>query len=94
MSDHNVSRRRALEAAGAILAGTVAEANLAASQTSAVQRNTADVALVRLTPRAELINTLEYEEEAKKKLAPATYALIAGGDRAPDERVLEVLAPG
>jgi isopentenyl diphosphate isomerase/L-lactate dehydrogenase-like FMN-dependent dehydrogenase len=38
-------------------------------------------------PRDELVNLLEFEEEAKKVLPPATFALIAGGDRALFERV-------
>ena len=42
---------------------------------------------LRLTPREELVNVLEFEEEAKKKPPPATFALIAGGDRALFDRV-------
>ena len=38
-------------------------------------------------PREELVNLLEFEEEAKKKLPPATFALIAGGDRALFDRI-------
>ena len=37
--------------------------------------------------RAELVNTLEYEEQARLKLAPAVYALIAGGDRSGFDRI-------
>ena len=33
---------------------------------------------MRLVPRAELVNTLEYEQQAKLKLAPAVYSLVAG----------------
>ena len=40
-----------------------------------------------VAPRAELVNTLEYEEQAKLKLAPAVYSLIAGGDRAAFDRI-------
>ena len=42
---------------------------------------------MRLAPREELVNILEFEEEAKKKLQPATFALIAGGDRALFDRI-------
>jgi len=66
MSDHNVSRRRALETAGAILAGTVADAKLAGGQASMAQRPVA--------PRIELVNTLEYEEEAELHEAGAVIA--------------------
>ena len=42
---------------------------------------------VRVAPREELVNILEFEEEAKKKLQPATFALVAGGDRALFDRI-------
>lgn len=42
---------------------------------------------VRLAPREDLVNTLEYEEEAKKILSPAVYSLIAGGDRTLFDRI-------
>ena len=42
---------------------------------------------VRVAPRDELVNILEFEEEAKKKLQPATFALVAGGDRALFDRI-------
>ena len=42
---------------------------------------------MRLAPRDELVNVLEFEDEAKKKLPPATFALIAGGDRALFDRI-------
>jgi 4-hydroxymandelate oxidase len=41
----------------------------------------------RLAPRAELVNTLEYEAQAKAALAPAAFARIAGGDRAAFDRI-------
>jgi 4-hydroxymandelate oxidase len=40
-----------------------------------------------VAPRAELVNTLEYEEQAKLKLAPAVFSLIAGGDRSGFDRI-------
>jgi 4-hydroxymandelate oxidase len=89
MSNKKLSRRQALGSVGAIVAGTIAGSKLASGQTPAppaAQRPAADAA-PRLAPRDELVNVLEYEEEAKKKLAPATYALIAGGDRAMFDRI-------
>ena len=40
----------------------------------------------RLAPREQLVNVLEYEEQAKAALAADVYALIAGGDRSADSR--------
>lgn len=91
MSDKKLSRRQALGTVGAIVAGTVAGSKLANGQTPAAapaaQRAPGDAASPRLAPRDELVNVLEYEDEAKKKLAPAVYALIAGGDRAMFDRI-------
>jgi 4-hydroxymandelate oxidase len=42
---------------------------------------------VRLVPRADLVNVLEYEVQAKRKLTPAVHALIAGGDRTAFDRI-------
>lgn len=95
MSDNKFSRRQALESVGAIVAGTVAGSAMASGQAPPT-RPPLDLAAPRLAPRDELVNTLEYEEEAKKKLAPATYALIAGGDRAMMDRITlrpRMLAP-
>jgi 4-hydroxymandelate oxidase len=41
----------------------------------------------RPAPRQELVNVLEYEEQAKTILAAGVYALIAGGDRAAFDRI-------
>jgi 4-hydroxymandelate oxidase len=84
------SRRRALGSVGAIVAGTVAGSKIASGQSPAAPRERApwDPPLpVRLAPREELVNLLEFEEEAKKQLQPATFALIAGGDRALFDRI-------
>jgi 4-hydroxymandelate oxidase len=86
MSDHKLSRRQALESVGAIVAGTVAGSAMAKGQAPAA-RPAVEAAVPRLAPREDLVNILEYEEEAKKKLAPATYALVAGGDRAMMDRI-------
>ncbi len=85
MSD-KFSRRQALESVGAIVAGTVAGSAMANGQAPA-GRASLDTTSPRLAPRDELVNILEFEEEAKKKLAPATYAFIAGGDRALMDRI-------
>ena len=87
MSDKTFSRRQALGTVGAIVAGTVAGSKLASGQTPAALRTAADAAAARVAPRDELVNVLEYEDEAKKKLTAATYALIAGGDRAMFDRI-------
>jgi 4-hydroxymandelate oxidase len=42
---------------------------------------------VRLAPREQLVNTLEYEEQAKRALAADVFASIAGGDRAAFDRI-------
>lgn len=95
MSD-KFSRRQALESVGAIVAGTVAGSAMAKGQSPAAPGAPLDLTTPRLAPRDELVNTLEFEEEAKKKLAPATFALIAGGDRALMDRITlrpRMLAP-
>lgn len=94
MSDRTVSRRQALGRVGAMVAGGVAGTTLASGQpaTPPVPPERA----VRLAPRDELVNTLELEEEARKKLAPATLALVAGGDRSLFDRITlrpRMLAP-
>ena len=90
MSDNKFSRREALGSVSAIVAGTVAGSTLSGEAPAAQQRERAPwepAVPVRLAPREELVNLLEYEEEAKKKLPPATFALIAGGDRALFDRI-------
>jgi isopentenyl diphosphate isomerase/L-lactate dehydrogenase-like FMN-dependent dehydrogenase len=91
MSDRKVSRRQALGSAGAIVAGTLAGSTLAAGEAPAAQRPERapwdPPTSPRIAPRDELVNLLEFEEEAKKVLQPATFALIAGGDRALFDRI-------
>lgn len=90
MSETKLSRRQALGGVGAIVAGTVAGSAIGGDSPAAQQRDRAPwepQQPVRLTPREELVNILEYEEEAKKKLQPATFSLIAGGDRALFDRI-------
>ena len=80
MTAHNLTRRRALGAAGAVLVGS----KIAPAPTAGVQPA---VERAGAAPRAELVNTLEYEEQAKLKLAPAVYSLVAGGDRSSFDRI-------
>ena len=90
MSDHKLSRRRALGSVGAIVAGTVVGGKIARGQSPAAPRERAPwdpPVSVQIAPRDELVNILEFEEEAKKKLQPATFAVIAGGDRALFDRI-------
>jgi 4-hydroxymandelate oxidase len=72
------------------VAGTVAGSKTASGQSPAAPRGRAPwepPLPVRVTPREELVNILEFEEEAKKKLQPAMFALVAGGDRALFDRI-------
>lgn len=88
MREHNLTRRQALGAAEAVVAGSVAGSNLAQGQMApAPGVRPTEPGPVRLAPRAELVNTTEYEEQAKLKLAPALYSLVAGGDRAAFDRI-------
>jgi isopentenyl diphosphate isomerase/L-lactate dehydrogenase-like FMN-dependent dehydrogenase len=91
MSDHKVSRRQALGSAGAIVAGTLAGSAIGSGQAPAAQRQERapwePPLTARVVPREELVNLLEFEEEAKKVLEPATFALVAGGDRALFDRI-------
>jgi len=41
----------------------------------------------RITPLAEFVNLLEFEAMARRKLDPAVFALIAGGDRSAFENM-------
>ena len=86
MNAHNLTRRGALGAAGAMVAGALGPSTPAPVSTPpAVERQEAQGAV--LAPRVELVNTLEYEEQAKRKLAPAIFAHIAGGERASFDRI-------
>jgi isopentenyl diphosphate isomerase/L-lactate dehydrogenase-like FMN-dependent dehydrogenase len=42
---------------------------------------------VGLVPRTDLVNVLEYEEQARRALEPGAFARVAGGDRAPFDRL-------
>ena len=83
MIAHNLTRRQALGAAGAMLAGS----QIAPGPTVPVPGGQPAAERVGVAPRVELVNTLEYEEQAKRTLAPAVYSLIAGGDRDGFDRI-------
>jgi 4-hydroxymandelate oxidase len=42
---------------------------------------------VRLVPRTDLVNVLQFEEQAKRALEPAAFARITGGDRSAFDRL-------
>jgi 4-hydroxymandelate oxidase len=71
-----------------MVAGSVAGSARSQGQTPPARTaRPAEAEPVRLAPRAELVNVLEYEQQAKLTLAPPAYALIAGGDRAAFDRM-------
>ncbi len=83
MTAHDLTRRQALGTAGAMLAGS----QIAPGPTVPVPGVQPAAERAGVPPRVELVNTLEYEEQAKRTLAPAVYSLIAGGDREGFERI-------
>ena len=80
MTAHNLTRRRALGTAAAALVGSKVAPGLTAGVQPGIER-------AGVAPRTELVNTLEYEQQAKLKLAPAVFSLIAGGDRGGFDRI-------
>ena len=83
MTAHDLTRRQALSAAGAMLAGS----QIAPGPTAPAPGVQPVAERAGVAPRAELVNTQEYEEQARLKLAPAVYSLIAGGDREGFDRI-------
>ena len=83
MTAHDLTRRQALSAAGAMLAGS----QIAPVPTAPAPGVQPVAERAGVAPRAELVNTQEYEEQARLKLAPAVYSLIAGGDREGFDRI-------
>lgn len=71
MSAMKLTRREALEAAGLLMAGS----------SVAQGRQLAADSPVRLPPRDELVNVLEFEDQAKRKLSKTAYSAIAGSER-------------
>jgi 4-hydroxymandelate oxidase len=58
-----------------------------ASSATLTRRQALTVTRRRIAPRDQLVNTLEFEEQAKLTLAPNVFASIAGSDRAAFERI-------
>jgi 4-hydroxymandelate oxidase len=85
MSDKTVSRRQALGRVGALVAGTMTGSTWANGQPASAQVTSERPP--RLAPRDELVNTLEFEDEARKKLSAPVFALVAGGERALFDRI-------
>src|ERR1700752_544065 len=79
MTVHHLTRRRAIGAAAVLVGSKVAPGSTASVQ-PAVEGAAA-------APRTELVNALEYEQQAKLKLAPAAFSLIAGSDRGSFDRI-------
>ena len=79
MKKINVTRRRALASFGSLMAASP----LAADHPPILIGEPPG----RIAPRADLVNVLEFENVAERKLAPDVFATIAGGDRAFFERI-------
>ena len=81
MSGRPINRRQALAGAGVLAAaGTPL---LRAQQAPRLKGE----APGRIAPHDELVNTLEFEAMAERKLSSAAYAAIAGSDRKPFDRI-------
>jgi 4-hydroxymandelate oxidase len=76
MSERTVSRRQTLGGLGSIIVDTMAGGQPPRAETG-----------VRLAPRDQLVNVLEYEEQAARVLAGDASAAIAGGDRSAFDRI-------
>jgi len=74
-----LTRRKAL----AGFSGLAAVAPLAADQAPKIVGEPPG----RIAPRADLVNTFEFEAVAERLLAPRAYAMIAGGDRSFFDRI-------
>ena len=81
MKIDKMTRRTTLAGFGSL----AAVASLAAQQNSGPRL--IGEAPGRITPMADLANVLEFENVAERKLAPAVYATIAGGDRTFFDRI-------
>lgn len=77
MSDNILTRRQAFDSVASAFAGALP----AGAQGAAADRP------VRLAPRAELLNTFEFEQQAKLKLPRAVFTAITGSDRQPFDRI-------
>ena len=78
----NFSRRRALASLGAWAAASP----LGSAQEEAQRRNLEPAG--RIAPRPELVNVLEFEGMAQRKLGSTVYSTIADGDRRVFDRMI------
>jgi 4-hydroxymandelate oxidase len=85
MSQSPVTRRQVLLSASAITAATITGAGFAEGQNGAAVL--APAPKPRLTPRADLVNVLEYEAEAARVLPAIQRARLTGSDRASFDRI-------
>jgi isopentenyl diphosphate isomerase/L-lactate dehydrogenase-like FMN-dependent dehydrogenase len=85
MSQSPVTRRQVLVAASALTAATITGAGLAEGQNGAAP--TPPTLKPRLTPRADLVNVLEYEAEAARVLPAVHRTSLTGSDRALFDRI-------
>jgi 4-hydroxymandelate oxidase len=76
MSKQRLTRRRALAGYTALLAASPLHGQTPAGEPAG-----------RIAPVAELVNALEFEAMAQRKLDSATFAEIAGSDRKPFDRI-------
>jgi 4-hydroxymandelate oxidase len=82
----SLTRRRALESFGAFLAASpLLQAPLLQAQEAPKLIGEPPG---RIAPRQELVNVLEMEAMAERSLPQSAYLAIAGGDRAPFERII------
>ena len=86
MSDNRrLTRREALGGVAAVFAGSaLAEAQVPSSGRGAMTRTQVPT---NLAPLEELVNAVEFEEMAQRKLSAAVFATIAGGDRQGFDRI-------
>ena len=76
MRERAVTRRQTLGRLGSIVVDAMSGAQLPRSEAG-----------VRLAPREQLVNVLEYEEQAKRVLGGSAYRAVAGGDRSAFDRI-------
>ena len=76
MRERQITRRRALQSVGSMVADAVAGAQAPRAEGA-----------VRLSPREQLVNVLEYEQQAKRVLGDSASRAIGGGDRSAFDRI-------
>jgi 4-hydroxymandelate oxidase len=86
MRTRSLSRRQVLDRVGAVVTAP-ARALTAAQTVRGRGAGASDPSASRLVPRPDLVNTLEFEEQARKALAPAAFAAISGSRREEFDRI-------